>query len=220
MTVVLLHPLPLDGTAWADVPVEDPVVAPTLYDLGPTVEAWAGAVVDLAGPGPLVVVGASVGASCALEVARLVPDRIDHLVLVGGKAGHRRDPGQHAAVRRVLDDEGLAGAWARIWAPLLSPTAAPDVVARVRGLALAQAPAAVTTGVDAFHARPDATAVARAHAGHLTVVRGEDDPIVGDRPPLAPARVVAGAGHYVPIERPQAMAALVADAVSRGRGGA
>jgi hypothetical protein len=112
----------------------------------------------------------------------------------------------------------MAGAWTRIWAPLLSPATDPAVTDRARRLALAQDPAAVARGVDAFHSRPDATAVARMHAHRLTVVRGADDPIVGDRPPLATPQVVAGSGYYVPLEQPVAMAALLRQAVSRGRG--
>jgi len=122
MPLVLLHGLPLDGTSWAEAAagIETPTWAPTLYHLGSTVTGWAEAVVDQIGAGPLVLVGSSVGASCALEVARLVPGRVQHLVLVGGKAGHRRDPAQHAAVHRIVDEEGMAGGWDRIWAPLLS----------------------------------------------------------------------------------------------------
>ncbi len=44
-------------------------VAPTLYDLGESIEEWAAGVLDLAGPGPLAVVGNSVGGSCALPLA-------------------------------------------------------------------------------------------------------------------------------------------------------
>src|SRR4051794_26295564 len=67
MNVVLLHALPLDGTMWPDearLPGHR-VMAPTLYRLGDTIQQWASAVLDLADPGPLVVVGNSVGGSCA-----------------------------------------------------------------------------------------------------------------------------------------------------------
>ncbi len=71
---------------------EIPVVAPTLYPLGDSVEAWAAAVLELAGGGPLVVVGSSIGGSCAIEVARIAPDRVRALVLADTKAGHRPEP--------------------------------------------------------------------------------------------------------------------------------
>ncbi len=64
--VVLLHALPLDGQVWGDVAglLDEDVVAPTLYRLGDSLRAWAGGVLDLAGPGPFVLVGNSVGGSC------------------------------------------------------------------------------------------------------------------------------------------------------------
>lgn len=64
-------------------------IAPTLYGFGESIEEWARAILDVASEGPLVVVGNSVGGSCALEVARQAPDRIQAIVLIGAKAGVR-----------------------------------------------------------------------------------------------------------------------------------
>ena len=94
MRLVLLHALPLDGTMWTgatEFPV-DATIAPTLYPLGASLEEWAAGVLDLAGPDPFVVVGNSVGGSCAIEVARLAPERVAAMVLVGAKAGVRPEP--------------------------------------------------------------------------------------------------------------------------------
>lgn len=65
------------------------MIRPNLYGLGESLEAWAGGVLDLVSTGPLILVGSSVGGSCALEVARLAPDRVAAVALIGAKAGHR-----------------------------------------------------------------------------------------------------------------------------------
>ncbi|MDY7104631.1 MAG: alpha/beta hydrolase [Actinomycetota bacterium] len=78
MKLVLLHPLPLDGSIWSSATraLADECVAPTLYDHGNDLEAWARGALDLAGGGPLTVVGCSVGGSCAIEMAHLAPDDV------------------------------------------------------------------------------------------------------------------------------------------------
>jgi len=104
MTLVLLHPLPLDGSIWDNElrALGSPCVAPTLYDLGDTLEEWAGGVLDLCGSGPLVLVGNSVGGSCALEICS-AGDRECSAhrfggVQAGGASGHGV-PGSGHAVR-------------------------------------------------------------------------------------------------------------------------
>jgi pimeloyl-ACP methyl ester carboxylesterase len=82
---VLLHALPLDGRSWDGVAalLEGDVLYPTLYGLGDTVVEWAHAVLRLAGHEPLLLVGHSVGGSCAIEMALLAPGQLRHMVLVG-----------------------------------------------------------------------------------------------------------------------------------------
>ena len=99
--LLLLHALPLDGSMWAgqmDL-LPESTYAPTLYGFGNTVEAWANEVLQLATNDRLIVVGCSVGGSCALEVAVTAPERVAALVLIGTKAKHDPDPALHASAR-------------------------------------------------------------------------------------------------------------------------
>jgi pimeloyl-ACP methyl ester carboxylesterase len=213
LRLVLLHALPLDATMWRgeiDVDVES-TVAPTLYGLGETLTEWAAAVLDVAGDGPLLVVGNSVGGSCAVEIARLAPDRVAAIVLVGAKAAVRPDPAARDAAIRLLAEGGMAAAWPKYWKPLFGPHAPPEVVASARRIAFSQPLDDVIRGVRAFHDRRDRSDVARAWPKPLIVVSGEHD----RSPPLAITttlaasaprgrlHVVEDCGHYVGLERPR-----------------
>lgn len=87
LNLVLLHPLPLDGSIW---PAElwdlaAYVLAPTLYSAGDSLPGWAATVLDMVDPGEYVIVGNSIGGSCALELATLDRGRVRGLVLIGAK---------------------------------------------------------------------------------------------------------------------------------------
>lgn len=172
VNLVLLHALPLDGTMWTDdMHLEfDCVIAPTLYELGDSLEEWAGAVLDLAGSGPLVLFGSSVGGSCALEVAHLAPDRVAAVVLVGAKAAHHPDPSFRDEVIRVLTDGGMVKGWPRFWRPLFGSQADPAAADTARRIALQQDINDVIHGVRMFHSgsrpdrvRPSLAKAARSH---------------------------------------------------------
>ena len=87
--VLLLHAYPYDASMWdGQLSALDSYEtrAPRLYDLpGETVEAWAEALLPELGD-RAAVVGASMGGYVALTLARLAPERIAALVLVGAKA--------------------------------------------------------------------------------------------------------------------------------------
>ncbi len=224
MKVVLLHALPLDGAVCGDVAglLDEDVVAPALYRLGDSLRAWAEGVLDLAGPGPLVLVGNSVGGSCALEVARLAPGAVRHLVLVGAKAGHRPEPMLCERVVSTLRVQGVAAAWSTFWEPLIAPGADDQVRDRLRRNALSQSADDLTNGVRAFHSRPDRSAFLAAWRGPVTVVSGQYD--------VAPKRaafeasvlragrfaLLAGSGHYAPVEAPAGLARVIREAVGGG----
>jgi pimeloyl-ACP methyl ester carboxylesterase len=145
---------------------ERDVVAPALYGLGDSVEEWAAAVLDLAAPEPCVVVGCSVGGSCALEMARAAPDRIAGIILVGAKAGVRPDPTTRDEAIRLLETHGIDAAWTRYWAPLFSHHTPPAVIAAARALALSQDVSSLVRGVRAFHDRRDLSDVVVPDCGH------------------------------------------------------
>lgn len=54
--------------------VPDKTIAPTLYKFGDSIEEWAAKALQLAKSDRLIVVGCSVGGSCALEMAIAAPE--------------------------------------------------------------------------------------------------------------------------------------------------
>jgi pimeloyl-ACP methyl ester carboxylesterase len=118
--LLLLDALPLDGSMW-DRQINwlpGSTYAPTLYSLGDGVEEWAASALKQVNEERIVVVGCSVGGSCALEVAAIASDRVAALVLIGTKAGHRPDPILHLSALETMQKEGLERAWDAFWAPL------------------------------------------------------------------------------------------------------
>lgn len=222
MKVVLLHALPLDGAAWDDVAglLGETVVAPTLYGLGDSLEAWATAVLDAAGPGPYVLVGNSVGGSCALEVARLVPGQVRSMVLVGAKPGHRPEPDLRERAEKMLREQGVATAWSCLWEPLIAPGADEQVRERLRHNALAQDVEDLVNGVRVFHSRRDRAGFLSDWGGAVAVVAGEHD--VAPERAAATARtlrdgcfvLLPGVGHDAPLEAPDLLAEVIRGAVA------
>jgi pimeloyl-ACP methyl ester carboxylesterase len=214
VNLVLLHALPLDRSMWTnETYLEfDCVIAPTLYGLGDSLEEWASAVLDLAGSGPLVLFGSSVGGSCALEVARLAPDRVAAVVLVGAKAAHRPEPSFRDEVIRVLTEGGMTRSWLRFWEPLFGSHADPQVIDTARRIAFQQDIDDVICGVRAFHSRSDRTEFVKSWPRPLVVISGDQD--TAPTPSVAAAlaaqaskgefHLVEDAGHYVTLERPSA----------------
>lgn len=214
--LVLLHPLPLTGAAWPEqIRGLDESIAPNLYDFGDNIGDWARGVLDLAGSGPLDVVGNSVGGSCALEVAALAPDRVRSLALIGAKAGHRPEPAFRDEALRVLDEDGLDLAFDKYWAPLFAPGTDPSIIERGRALAHEAGVDAVRRGVVAFHSRPDRHDFAIALDVPVLVVAGEYDirpaKTVGLSRPFHNGSYVQldGCGHYASLEQPVQLANLL-----------
>jgi pimeloyl-[acyl-carrier protein] methyl ester esterase len=227
MQLVLLQALPLDGTMWSNEMnlLPNATIAPTLYSLGESIEDWARAVLDLAIERELVLVGNSVGGSCALEVARQDPSRTKAIVLIGAKAGVRPDPEFRDEAVHFLEERGMEEAWPRYWKGLFGANADPEVVATARRIACSLDIHEVVRGVKAFHNRPDLTDFARSWPKLLVVIRGDHD----DTPPHAAAaatassqfgelHVIKGAGHYVSLEQPSKVQSIIRDVLT-GEGG-
>lgn len=195
--------------------------APTLYGFGKSVESWAIEVLKRATSGRLVVVGCSVGGSCALEVAAAVPDRVAALVLIGTKAKHDPDPDLQAAALELIEKEGISGAWVRYWAPLFSKSAEEEVVEAAKNSALGQQLKDIACGVTAFHSRQSRDQFVSECQSPIIVITGEDDVAPGMKASAELAasavrgslHVIPSCGHYVPLEQPNALRAILSDVV-------
>src|ERR1700754_512773 len=217
--LLLLHALPLDGSRWAGQRQLLPgsTYAPTLYPLGDSIEAWAAAVLKLAKGDRLIVVGCSVGGSCALEVAVAAPDRIAALVLIGTRAERRPNPAHHASVLQTLQENGLEQAWNVMWAPLFSRDAGARVIHEARLITLRQSLPDVARGVTVFHTRPSRGQLLSALRCPVIVVSGAEDVAPGPGVSKAQAdcaqhgqlHVVPQCGHYVPLERPEVLNSIL-----------
>jgi pimeloyl-ACP methyl ester carboxylesterase len=222
--LLLLHALPLDGSMWAGQMELLPgsTYAPTLYALGDSVEEWAAEALKLVKGDRLIVVGCSVGGSCALEVAVAAPDRVAALVLIGTKAGHRPDPALHAYALETLQQKGLEEAWRVFWAPLFSSSADSQVISDAKRMALRRSPQEVARGVTAFHSRPGRDQFLLTFPRPVIVVTGADDSAPGLEVSAAQARsaqhgrlhIVPECGHYVPLERPDFMNSILREVIA------
>ncbi|MDQ1183214.1 alpha/beta fold hydrolase [Agrobacterium larrymoorei] len=219
MELLLLHALPLDGTMWAkqmDL-LPGATHAPTLYDFGDNIESWAEKALSLTTAKRLVVVGCSVGGSCALEVAALAPDRVSALVLIGSKAWRRRDLVYHSSALQILEEEGLELAWWKSWSPLLSKKASPEAIEATKEIALRQSPEKVARGVRVFHTRPSREDVLTSFSGPVAIVTGSGDIAPGveisrkqaDMARRGRSHVIPDCGHYVPIEKPEVLNCII-----------
>jgi pimeloyl-ACP methyl ester carboxylesterase len=216
--LLLLHPLPLDGSIFSDElrSLVDDCVAPTLYSEGADLAAWAVAALDAVGDGPVVVVGNSIGGSCAIEVALLAPTKVKGLVLCGAKAGHRPEPDVRDEALDLLDCQGIDAAWERYWRPLFGPDASSAVVEH--GLRIAETIGAqtITVGVNAFHSRADREHFLLTWGAPVVLVNGEHDRPersrrFAERLPHGSFHQIDGVGHYLPLEAPTALTSITAD---------
>jgi pimeloyl-ACP methyl ester carboxylesterase len=225
LEVLFLHALPLDGSMWAGQKELLPgsTYTPTLYSFGDSIEAWAAAALKLVKGDRLVVVGCSVGGSCALELAVAAPDRVAALVLIGTKAGHRPDPALHASALETLQEKGLEEAWKVFWAPLFSRSAKSQVIDDAKRIMLRQSPLDVARGVTTFHNRPSRDQFLSTLPHPIIVVTGADDVAPGLKVSAAQANsaqqgrlhIVPECGHYVPLERPEYLNSILREVLAR-----
>jgi len=200
----------------------DRIEAPTLYSLGVSLGKWAEGVLDMVGDGPLIVVGSSMGGSCALEVARQAPERVAALVLVGSKAGHNPDPAYRDATVATLERHGAEGLWSEIRRDLVGEQARSDVVSRIKALMLEQQTEDLVRAVRVFHSRPDANDVVAQWDKPLLAVCGDQDRVVTESKTttltqnarLGALYVMRGCGHYMNMERPGEFGSVISSFIT------
>jgi pimeloyl-ACP methyl ester carboxylesterase len=214
LTILLLHALPLDERMWeaqrAELAGRD-VVAPRLYGRGHTMEAWAGSVAGEV-DGDLAVVGASMGGYCALALARLVPDRVRALMLVGSRpdADSAERRAGRADTLELVRRDGAEGLWNAMLPKLVADPSVLDEALLYRDAD------GLVAAVEAIRDRPDSTELVRNFPGPLQFVVGEHETFVTAGELFEfPVREVAGSGHLVNIERPDEFNTILREFLAR-----
>jgi len=214
VNVLLLHALPLDERMWepqAPALAEHEVSAPRLYGRGPTMEAWADSIAQEI-DGEHAVVGASMGGYCALALAKVAPELVSALLLMGS----RPDPDSperragRADTIELIRREGADGLW-RFMEPKLfanKENADPSLMFRD--------PDGLIGAIEAIRDRGDSTQLARDFPGPLQFVVGAHESFVtpGELAEFD-IRVVPEAGHLVNLERPDDFNAILREFLSR-----
>ena len=238
LPVVLALPgLLSDGVVWAEVATAlDDVVDMVVVDRARGDDLGAMATAALATVvGPVHVVGHSMGGRIALEVWRLAPHRVQSLVLMD-TGTHGVGPGEavaRAELTAMSARDGM-GALAEAWLPGMIAADRrddPTVVGPLREMVGRFTPAEHAAQINALLTRQDTTDLVPTISVPTLVIVGRHDEwsplaqheLLAAAIPGARLEVVEDAGHFVTVEQPAAVAALLRDwfAVSpapRGRG--
>jgi len=215
--LLLLPGLLCDARIWPRAALEltDPVLAPMGYGSADTLEQMAACALENA-PARISVLGHSMGARVALEIVRQAPERVERLALVSTGV-HAPKPGEAAARHALLDLGRAQGADALVdrWLPpMVAPTRRSDdaLIDPLRTMC-------VQAGVDIFAAQinalltrpPVEDVLASIECPTLVMVGSEDEwsPPAQHRDiaaaiPGAELKVIAGSGHMLPAEAPEA----------------
>lgn len=237
--LVLLHPFPLDAGFWDPVAAalapERTVLAPELPGFGRApaadevgIDAFADDVAELVAAlpdgGRAAVAGVSMGGYVALSLAARHPERVAALVLVDTRA--EPDGPEAATLRRTRAGRIRAKGARSVIDELVAPLVAPgndEAMARARAIAGSQNGPALARALEALATRADRVPDLPRIAVPALVVAGDQDAVIplasatalAEGLPDAELRLVAGAGHLPPLERPAEFLALLRDFLAR-----
>ncbi|HPE59251.1 MAG TPA: alpha/beta fold hydrolase [Thiolinea sp.] len=168
--------------------------------------------------GPLLVAGHSMGARVALELYRQAPERVSRLALLDTGV-HPLADGERArrqAIIQLAHEQGmeaLAERWLppMVYAPYHQDAA---LMGRLRAMVLRMNPDLHERQITALIGRPDARPLLEQIACPTLVLVGRHDawsPLAQHEYMQAHIRgsrlvVIEGAGHFAPLEQPQAVA--------------
>jgi pimeloyl-ACP methyl ester carboxylesterase len=221
MKIAFLHALPFDGRMWApqvEAFADHEVHAPTLYGLGSSFDDWALGVLQEV-PGRFLAVGASMGGYTGCAIARLAPERLQGLVLVGSRAD--ADPPERAPLReewiRIARDQGGEGLWNAQAKDFFAPGMSDELFEQAHRIAAEQEPEDLVRAVAAIRDRPESTEAVTGGLP-LLVVAGDADPLIptevgvalADASPNGRAEILEGCGHIPNLERPDAFNRILA----------
>lgn len=215
MTTLLIPGLLCDRLVWEAVLNRLPAEVADLTT-GDDLTAMAGDLLTQY-PGPLRLAGHSMGARVAMEMARLAPARIERLALLDTgihplRAGERE---RRDEIVRFAHAHGMAALAERWLPPMVAPEnlANTALMARLRAMVLRMTPDLHARQIKALVNRPDAAAALAQVTCPVLLVVGRHDawsPVAQHREmlallPDARLEIIEGAGHFAPVEQPQAV---------------
>lgn len=220
MTVLLIPGLLCDGHVWEPVLARLP--GAKVADLS-TQDNITEMARDLLAqyPGALRVAGHSMGARVAMEMARLAPERIEKLALLDTGIHPLKDgePARRAEIVQFAYDNGMEALAAR-WLPPMVWEGNQGNAALMQALTdmvLRMSPDLHARQIKALVDRPDASAYLDRIACPTLLVVGRQDqwsPVSQHEDmlsllPDARLEIVESAGHFAPVEQPEAVADLL-----------
>ncbi len=232
--LVLLHAFPFDRRMWRQtaeaLAAGRRVLVPDMRGFGGSPLGVGFSIADLAddlaafldtlGLPRAAVGGLSMGGYVALAFAHRYPERLDALVLADTKAGADSPQAQQGRDQAIaLVRELGVGAFVERQLPkLLSPSAAPQLRASARAIALDQSGEAVIAALQALRDRPDRRDELGGIACPTLVVVGSEDVLTPPAEAAAMASAIPGArlvtipgaGHLANLEAPAAFEAVLA----------
>lgn len=224
-TLILLPGMPFDADLWSHqverlAEVASPLVVETF-----TADTLGGLAENVlaAADGPFLLAGLSLGGYVAQEVMRRAPDRVSKLALLNTNA--RPDTEESAAARRAAmesaRERGMEPILDSTGPRLISPSRLGDaeLLARIRAMGRRVGLEGYLRQQAAIMSRPDGRPSLGAIRCPTLVVAGRDDKgsspeimaEMTDRIPGSRLAVIEDCGHLSPIERPQAVTALLRD---------
>jgi len=234
-TLVLLHGFPMDRRIWQhqleSLSDAARVIVPDLPGFGRSISASPFSIASLAddlhrllaqlNALPCVLGGLSMGGYIALAFARKYPADLTGLILADTRAD-ADSPDAKIGRQKMIDLVRTSGAKAVAEAMLpkvLSHTAAPEVVAQLRGIILACPALTIEHALSAMRDRLDATDVLTALQNPILFIVGEQDapspPKVAEEMCRKANRgkliIIPGAGHVSAMERPDDVTGAIGD---------
>ncbi len=221
MKTLLIPGLISDAHVWRST--QQRVVAATVADVTRQT-SLAETAVDLLDrhPGPLVLVGHSMGGRVAMEMARLAPERIRAMALLS-TGMHPTKEGEEItrqAMITLANNKGM-GVLADKWLPgMMAQGIAPDpdVILGLKRMVMGMTPEVHERQMRALLGRPDASKTIGSYKGPMLLLVGRQDiwsPVaqheeIQNLCPQAELCVIEKAGHFVPVEQPAATAEAIA----------
>ncbi len=221
--MMLLPGLMCDGAVWGDQIEQLAAMNCRVADYGSadSLEKMAAIVLDKAPPS-FVLAGHSMGGRVALEVCRLAPDRVSHLILMDtgfraraeGEAGDKEQAGRFELLRKARE-EGMRAMGQQWVKGMVHPDRLDDeaLIESILAMIERKTPDIFAAQINALLHRPDATSVLQSLRCPTLLLCGRQDswsPLERHKEmakliPAAHLGVIENAGHMSTMEQPQAV---------------